>query len=146
MEGITEVLAWELDPSWNIKVSSYALSARYVVLNEVQISLVEPGVFYTEIVKRAGVGATIQYSHPAYASPTLPGNVLRNHFIGKDERIGASPAKAVERIYDLSLLPNPPLRLILGKDAVEGVKKQIQSLEEDVTRYGSWSEGLNFEA
>ena len=55
---------------------------------------------------------------------------------------GSDPAKAVQRIYDLSLLPDPPFRFPLGKDAVAGVKAQLKKIEDDIVKYESWSEGL----
>ena len=60
--------------------------------------------------------------------------------------MGSDPAKAVQRIYDLSLLPNPPMRLLLGKDSVGGVKAQVKKIEEDANNYEKWSEGLEFDA
>ena len=48
-------------------------------------------------------------------------------------------------MYDLSLLPNPPLRFVLGKDAIATVKEELKGIEEDVVKYESWSEGLDFD-
>ena len=110
------------------------------------MSLIEPGTFYTETMKRAEVGTSVQYSHPAYTSPTIPSYMVRNHFIGSGVRMGADPAKGVQRIYDLSLLPNPPLRFVLGKDAIKVVKDEMKSIGEDVAKYESWSEGLDFDS
>ena len=107
--------------------------------------MIEPGAFYTETVKKSGAGTSIEYSHPAYTSPNLPSAMLRK-FLGSGQKMGADPAKAVQRIYDLSLLPNPPLRFVLGKDAVATVKEELKSLGEEVAKYESWSEGLDFDA
>lgn len=60
-------------------------------------------------------------------------------------RAGADPAKAVQRIYDITLLPEPPFRFILGKDAVANIKAEIKSIEQDLAKYESWSEGLDFD-
>lgn len=59
--------------------------------------------------------------------------------------IGADPVKAVQRIYDFSLLDNPPFRFPLGKDAVGAIKAELQRIERDVAKYESWSEGLEFD-
>ena len=105
----------------------------------------EPGAFYTEAIKKSGAGTIASFFDPAYSSPSLPTNLVRG-FIGSGARMGSDPAKAVQRIYDLSLLPNPPMRLLLGKDSVGGVKAQVRKIEEDANNYEKWSEGLEFDA
>ena len=51
-------------------------------------------------------------------------------------------AKAVAKIYELTLLPTPPLRLVLGKDALRNVRKQLGLVADDVDTFESWSEDL----
>lgn len=51
-------------------------------------------------------------------------------------------AKGVKKVYEVSRLSKPPMRLVLGKDAVGGVRKQIQSVMEDLESYEAWSEDL----
>ncbi|KAK7692333.1 hypothetical protein QCA50_003958 [Cerrena zonata] len=125
LEGITQALALEIDPTWKIKVS-----------------LIEPGGFYTEGPKKAATSSG--YSHPAYNAPTLPSNVFRA-FFKSGVRFGADPTKGVQRIYDLSLLSDPPFRFVLGKDAVAAVRAEIKSIEQDVAKYETWSDGLDFD-
>ena len=48
-------------------------------------------------------------------------------------------------MYDLSLLPNPPLRFVLGKYAIATIKEELKGIEEDIVKYESWSEGLDFD-
>lgn len=100
-------------------------------------------MFHTDAPKKLGAGDG--YSHPAYSDPTLPSVALRS-FFQNTERYGRDPAKGVQRIYDLSLLPEPPLRFPLGPDAVDGVKSQVKLVEKDAEKYASWSEGLDFDA
>jgi hypothetical protein len=40
--------------------------------------------------------------------------------------------------------PNPPLLLVLGKDAVATVKGKLASLSTEVEKYEEWSENLTF--
>ena len=61
-------------------------------------------------------------------------------------RIGADPTKGIQRIFDLSLLDEPPFRLPLGKDAVGAIKAEIKRIGDDVAKYEGWSEGLAFDA
>ncbi|CAL1712830.1 unnamed protein product [Somion occarium] len=124
LEGVTSALAQELDPEWNIKTT-----------------LVEPGTFRTEVIGKLGEG----YNHPAYTKPTLITNVLRATLRDHKMKEGDT-SKGVQKIYDLSLLLDPPLRLPLGKDAVEMVKGEAKSILDDAAKYESWSEGLDFDA
>lgn len=97
-------------------------------------------MFATDALVKLGEG----YSHPAYTDPTLPTAVTREVF-KHSERYAKDPMKGVQRIYDLSLLPEPPLRFPLGLEVVDAVAKQIKSVENDVAKYASWSEGLEFD-
>lgn len=50
--------------------------------------------------------------------------------------------KAVEKIWDLSTLTKPPLRLPLGKDSVAEIRAQLQNITVDLDAYEGWSEDL----
>ena len=71
---------------------------------------------------------------------------MRTWFGGIDvnAKQGSDPAKAVQRIYELSLLSDPPLRLPLGKICIAGIKAQLRAIEQDLTKYETWSDGLEY--
>ena len=50
--------------------------------------------------------------------------------------------KAVQKIYELSCLPHPPLRLVLGKDSLAGARRQLQLVTGDIDTYETWSDDL----
>lgn len=102
--------------------------------------IIETGSFHTAGVGKLGAG----FSHPAYAAPTLPSHGLRSLITGS-QRLGADPVKGVQRLYDLSLLPDPPFRFVLGKDAASFIRGELKEIEQDVNKYESWSEGLEFD-
>ena len=54
--------------------------------------------------------------------------------------------KAVVKIYELTELESPPLRLPLGKDAVGAIKAKLTDILTNVQEYESWSEDLLREA
>ncbi|KAI0350185.1 NAD-P-binding protein [Trametes cingulata] len=119
LEGMTEALAQELDPAWNIK-----------------ITLIEPGWFRSAAVEK------IVWSprHPAYTNPDLPANRLRaqwNGFVSPGDT-----RKAVEVFYKIAALPDPPLRFPVGKDALELIRRKLSALQASMDQYESWSEGL----
>ena len=85
-----------------------------------------------------------QFSHPAYTEPSLASTRFRA-FLGSGVRIGGDPLKAVQRIYEFSLWSDLPFRFPLGKDAVTTIKAELESIGQDVKKYESWSEGLEFD-
>lgn len=96
-------------------------------------------MFHTDAPKK--LGACDGYSYPAYSNPTLPSVALRR-FFRNTERYGRDPVKGVQRIYDLSLFPEPPLRFPLSPNAMDGVKIQVKLVEKDAEKDASWSEGF----
>lgn len=82
--------------------------------------------------------------HSAYAKASLASAQFRA-FVNQMVHQGADPAKAAEKLYHLAQLPEPPLRLPLGKDAVSTVEGRIEHLKEIVAKYGSWSHDLEFD-
>ena len=69
--------------------------------------------------------------HPAYADPTNATPLIRKYFGDGRDKEGLKAqcqndsAKGVQRIYELSQLADPPLRLQLGKDANHYVREYL---------------------
>lgn len=100
-----------------------------------------PGVFRTEIRAKA---PTISL-HPAYSA--VESVKQARSFVdtawdpSRLMRVG-DVDKAVERIYEVSALERPPMRLFLGKDCLEHVRAQLKRLTADLDGSEKWSEGL----
>ncbi|KAM5545862.1 hypothetical protein V8D89_000900 [Ganoderma adspersum] len=130
LEGFTETLSKEMDPEWNIKISS-----------------VLPGGFVTEIVQKL----EMLPQHPAYATETNPAALIRKYFSSGMDKEGlkarwSDPVKGVQKIYELSQLPDPPLRLLLGQDANHYVGEYLAKLTREIEQYASWSDDLRHDA
>jgi len=122
LEGLTESLAAELDPEWNIK-----------------ITLVEPGAFRTDGLNNM----TETPEHTAYTNPTLPSLTYRKVFSGDYLAfVKGDGAKAVEQIYRLTSLAEPPLHFPLGKGAAAGVKRKAGRLIAETEQYESYSDAV----
>ncbi|GJE91731.1 NAD(P)-binding protein [Phanerochaete sordida] len=121
-DAFTQALAAEVDPAWNIKVVG-----------------ILPDFFRTPIA----VKGPVIPPHPAYVATTA--EARRHIAVSFDPhggvRIG-NPKKAMPRIFALTRLAKPPVRLFLGHTAVEDARIKIKSLSEDVEAYAAWSEGL----
>ncbi|EMD33678.1 hypothetical protein CERSUDRAFT_98240 [Gelatoporia subvermispora B] len=124
LEGLSEALARELDPAWNIK-----------------ITIIEPAAFRTD------APANFSYVPALDAYKTTPAAAIRTWMQGVATNADSGdPQKAVQAFYKLANLPEPPLRLPLGKAAVEMVRKKGVTLVADADAYASWSGDLDVAA
>ncbi|PCH43480.1 NAD(P)-binding protein [Wolfiporia cocos MD-104 SS10] len=124
IEGLTEALAVELRPEWNIK-----------------ITLIELGGFKTN----AGQNMLRVPTHPAYIDPVTQSHTARSYLM-INPAVPSDPIKGVNAIYRLAGIPNPPLRLPLGKDALGMVRKKGEDLIAAAELSTSFSEGLEITA
>ncbi|KAI0337084.1 NAD(P)-binding protein [Trametopsis cervina] len=125
VEAIHEALAQEMDPSWNIKVS-----------------ILEPGTFRTLAVDRAvRVPIPDVYINPKPTAGLLKANEMLGHILKPETKLGDAK-KAVDKIYELSVMTDPPLRLHLGGDATQQLRLYFQGNLEEVNKYADWSANL----
>jgi len=122
LEGLSEAVAAELDPQWNIKVT-----------------LIEPGAFRTNILLMSNT--PVMSPHPAYVHSKSPVNALREYI--KEGLPAADARKGVEVIYKVAQLQDPPLHFPLGKDCVAAVRRKIAALQANTDKYEAWSDGLD---
>ncbi|KAI0738149.1 NAD(P)-binding protein [Daedaleopsis nitida] len=132
LEGFTDALSKELDPAWDIKITS-----------------VEPGAFKTEITH------ALQFApqHPAYANPTSLTSIVRKSLSDDGPKEGDAASrygwndtrKGVQKIFELTLLPNPPARFPLGQDSIRFCRDYVDEISRDVEGYAHWSDELAYE-
>ena len=110
-----------------------------------QITSVQAGGFNTEVFNAARVAP----QHSAYAGDDSFTSAVRKSLAQvsrTDERAYGleqqDTKKGVEKIYQLTLLPAPPLHFPLGLDALKWIREQIEELTNDVEGYAHWSVGL----
>ncbi|KAI0697225.1 NAD(P)-binding protein [Cerioporus squamosus] len=128
LDGITEALQKEMVPAWNIK-----------------ITLLWPGVFKTALE----TNAHFLPQPPTYAGDDSPTSIMRkmlDHIKSDDGGRKKSPAKAAQRIFDLSKLSEPPVHFPLGHDCISMLKGQIAVLTKAAEEYASWSDDLDLDA
>jgi NAD(P)-dependent dehydrogenase (short-subunit alcohol dehydrogenase family) len=116
VEGMTEALAAEVAPLG------------------IRVTLIEPGAFNTGF-PTGGIAET-RTRLAAYAAFTGHGTAGMQHWYGANAGKPASAAAAIVRIAGD---PNPPLRLVLGADALGGVRRKIDMLRGDFDRWESVS-------
>jgi hypothetical protein len=81
-------------------------------------------------------------AHPAYVGPTMMASMVREGIRGL--HINGDPKKAVQAMYNVTTLADPPLRLLLGKDCIANTRAKVKRLVGDIDKYEAWSDGLVF--
>ncbi|KAJ7187052.1 NAD(P)-binding protein [Mycena filopes] len=127
-EAVTDSLAKELDPEWNIK-----------------IMILCPGWFKTNMTL---VNAVVEPVHPAYAGKEQLASIqVRRLFV--DLIRGDSPAlqdatKLINKIWALSNAENPPYRVAFGEDAKGAFTAKWTALKSDLEASEEWSKDLTY--
>lgn len=122
VEGFSEVLAKEIGPLG------------------VKVTIVEPGGFRTDF---AGASTTIQNGRPEYDATV--GEVARFQLNYNGKQPG-DPAKAADAVLHITSLDEPPLRLLLGSDAMNAVERNdIAKIEAD-RKWRTLSVSTDFDA
>ncbi len=123
-------------PGWGIyNTTKYAVEgfteALYHEVKDlgIKVSMLEPGAFRTHFL--AGSLVSAEQVIPDYDATA--GNTKRR-LAGNDGKQPNDPRKAAIAVYDLVQMDDPPLRLLLGKDAYTNAKKKIALLEADFER------------
>ncbi len=125
LEGVSQALAKELDPSWGIK-----------------ITLLEIGAFNTSIISEQE-NLHVMPVHPAYTSADLTSVAVRDYIAsGKATENGGDASKAAREIYSLAFDDSVGLRVPLGLDAIADVSGQVDESRRDVDAAGRWSMDL----
>ncbi|MGH3588565.1 MAG: SDR family oxidoreductase [Pseudonocardia sp.] len=103
LEGASEALAGEVAPFG------------------IRVTIVEPGPFRTEFL-----GRSMQHATPLPAYEDGPAGALRRRTASGHGQQPGDPVGAVEAIIDVVRAPSAPLRLPLGRIAVERIRAKLQ--------------------
>lgn len=109
LEGASEALAGEVAPFG------------------IRVTIVEPGPFRTEFL-----GRSLRRATPIPDYEDGPVGALRSRFGTQHGRQPGDPVRAVEAIIDVVRSPSAPLRLPLGRAAVERIRAKLQQQLADV--------------
>ncbi|KAL1624230.1 hypothetical protein SLS54_004160 [Diplodia seriata] len=136
VEGFTEAVSKEVKPEWGIK-----------------FTCIEPGGFRTDWAGRSMDFGTLIFAsflfllrfllrlranvwsgkgepHPAYE------HLNAKEIMGKRHGTQAGdPKKGAQAFYDLAVMPDPPLRCIVGTDAYSAINEKLDSYRESVKKY-----------
>jgi NAD(P)-dependent dehydrogenase (short-subunit alcohol dehydrogenase family) len=111
VEGFTEALSHEVKPEWGIK-----------------FTCVEPGGFRTDWAGRSM--SFPEKKHPAYDHLNAKETMGKRHGTQAGD-----PPKGAKAMYELAVMKDPPLRVVIGSDAYKAIMEKIQKYGENYKRY-----------
>jgi NAD(P)-dependent dehydrogenase (short-subunit alcohol dehydrogenase family) len=104
----------------------------------VRTLIVEPGAFRTGLF-RPGAAYESQ-AMPEYADTVGP---TRAYVRDNDGLQPGDPAKAAQAILTALDADEPPLRLVLGPDAIGNIERRLEALTEELATWRSLGEATN---
>ena len=111
VEGLTEAISNELKPEWNI-----------------HLTCVEPGGFRTDWAGRS----------MGFAEERNPAYDHLNAKAAMEKRQGSQagdPVKGAKAMYQLAVMKDPPLRVVVGSDAYTAILAKIKAYGENYKKY-----------
>ena len=111
LEGLTETLSQEVD-----------FGVRFII--------VEPGAFRTNLFTSGA--AYESAAMPEYAETVGP---TREYIRTGGGSQSGDPAKAAQAILTAVTADSPPLRLVLGADAITGIENRLQRLGDELRQW-----------
>ncbi|CAI7600065.1 unnamed protein product [Penicillium discolor] len=118
VEGFTESISKEVKPEWGIK-----------------FTCVEPGGFRTDW---AGRSMAFTERHPEYDHLDAKGLMMARHGTQPGD-----PRKAAKAFYDLAVMEDPPLRILLGTDAYPAILARLEEEKRNFMKYEGISLGTD---
>lgn len=103
VEGVTEAIAQEVKPEWNIR-----------------FTCVEPGGFRTDFFHRSMTYT--EQPHPDYTHIDLRAAMKQMAEVQMGD-----PPKGARAIYEAAISPEPPARLLLGTDAYNWYSSKLEA-------------------
>jgi NAD(P)-dependent dehydrogenase (short-subunit alcohol dehydrogenase family) len=103
------------------------------------VLIVEPGLFRTDFMGRS---VSIASANPAYAGTSAAAN--RDFLLSVNGKQPGDPAAAVRIVLETLAAEKPPLRLLLGRSAIDRALNRIDAVREAIVAWRSVSESAEF--
>jgi NAD(P)-dependent dehydrogenase (short-subunit alcohol dehydrogenase family) len=121
VEGISEALAAELAPLG------------------IHVTIIEPGPFRTDFLGRSGVvakGRIADYDGTA--------GIMRKYFAENDGKQRGDPVRAAQAMMQVVESPDPPLRLLLGANALQRLRAKLDNWRKEISAWEQVTVGADF--
>ncbi len=118
VEGLSEALAAEVGPLG------------------VKVTIVEPGFFRTAILNKHRLdGSSLHTAGTTIDDYAATTGRVREVMAERNHAQPGDPIKAARAIVDLTELPEPPLRIQLGSDAVERIGAKLDFMQAELAKW-----------
>jgi NAD(P)-dependent dehydrogenase (short-subunit alcohol dehydrogenase family) len=121
VEGLTEALAAEVAPLG------------------IHVTAIEPGPFRTDFLGRSGVEAAERI--PDYEATAANARRYRSD---QDGRQPGDPVRAAHAMIAVVESPNPPLRLLLGRGALQRLRAKLDAWQREIAAWEATTVGADF--
>jgi NAD(P)-dependent dehydrogenase (short-subunit alcohol dehydrogenase family) len=130
--GFTGTPGWGVYAATKFAVEGFseALAAELAPLG-VKVTIVEPGFFRTDFLDGSSLHTT-EATIEDYAATI---GRLRELMAERNHAQPGDPVKAAAAIVDLTELPEPPLRIQLGTDAVERISAKLDFMQAELAKW-----------
>jgi NAD(P)-dependent dehydrogenase (short-subunit alcohol dehydrogenase family) len=137
--GVPGLAAYQ-SAKWAVEGFSEVL-AKEVAAFGIKVTLVEPGGFRTDW---GGPSMTVfePTSDSEYNAVLAPMFAARQSYVGNES---GDPAKAAQAILTIANDPQPPLRLLLGSDAVHLAEQQLANVAAEDAKWRTLSLSTDFD-
>lgn len=132
-------LAYYAASKFAVEGFSEALAAEVAPLG-IRVCIIEPGGFRTQFS-----GGSFAQAAQRIADYDATAGRMRDGFEQFNGRQPGDPAKAAQLMLQLADMPQPPLRLVLGKDMLPRVRGHLQRRLDDIDRWQALSLATEFE-
>jgi NAD(P)-dependent dehydrogenase (short-subunit alcohol dehydrogenase family) len=121
VEGISEALAAELAPLG------------------IHVTIIEPGPFRTDFLGRSGVVAKARIADYDGTAGTM-----RKYFAENDGKQRGDPVRAAQAMMQVVESPDPPLRLLLGANALQRLRAKLDNWRKEISAWEQVTVGADF--
>jgi len=108
----------------------------------VRVTVVEPGGFRTNFFK----GSERIARKPLAIYDETPGGMTRSGLSGAGDYMPGNPEKAVQAIMKAIEAPTPPLRLVLGADALGSIRSKLDGVIANLSEWENVTLSTGFDA
>jgi len=124
---------------WGVEGFSEVLAGEMALIG-VRVTIVEPGGFRTDF---AGSSTAIDQGRPEYDAVVGAAARMQRAYDGNQP---GDPRRGAKAVLDVVNAENPPLRLPLGKDAVDAIEASDRARLEELERWRELSCSTDFVA
>ena len=114
VEGFTEALSKEVKPEWNIK-----------------FTCIEPGAFRTD-----WAGRSMEFPEEDRKMKDVYDHLQAEKSMESvNGKQAGDPKKGAKAMYEFAVMDDPPLRVVIGKDAYRQILEKLKVYEENYRKY-----------